>query len=309
MQNSSEFETENEPRKPRLALMGEFSAGKSTLSNLLLGADPLPVRVTATRLPPIWMSYGDQPGIREDLDGNPHPIDMSRLDAVSLDETRLIRLYLKADLLQLCDLIDMPGISDPNMSCEVWQNVIGDADSVIWCTHATQAWRQSEAAVWEAISPNLNANNLLLLTRFDKILSERDRNRVLSRVRRETSGLFSDFFPVSLTRAMEAGDDREKWQQSGAQAFVERLVEMLVDPAAPAHGTYDTAQGGAHPGPAPETTVQTTDPEAGESQARRVIPSRVTAKTGKHKKIKRPGGNSSGSRTRDAFFMEPAFDA
>ena len=153
-----------------------------------------------------------------------------------------------------------------------------------------------------------------MLTRFDKILSERDRNRVLSRVRRETSGLFSDFFPISLTRAMEAGEDREKWQQSGAQAFVERLVEMLVDPAAPAHGTYDTAQGGAQPGPAPETPargtpLQAPDPEAGENPARRVIPSRVTAKTGKHKKIERPDGNSSGSRTRDAFFMEPAFDA
>ena len=38
-------------RRPRVALMGEFSAGKSTLSNLLIGKSALPVNVTATQLP------------------------------------------------------------------------------------------------------------------------------------------------------------------------------------------------------------------------------------------------------------------
>ena len=46
-------------RRPRVCLMGEFSAGKSTLSNLLLGAEALPVNVTATQLPPVWISEGD----------------------------------------------------------------------------------------------------------------------------------------------------------------------------------------------------------------------------------------------------------
>ncbi|HIE32691.1 MAG TPA: hypothetical protein EYP81_01400, partial [Thermodesulfobacteriaceae bacterium] len=75
-------------RKPRLALMGEFSAGKSTLSNLLLGADPLPVRVTATRLPPVWISYGERAATREDLNGKIHPLDVSDLEKVQLNETR-----------------------------------------------------------------------------------------------------------------------------------------------------------------------------------------------------------------------------
>ena len=43
-------------RKPRVALMGEFSAGKSTLTNVLLGQKSIPVRVTATSLPPVWIT-------------------------------------------------------------------------------------------------------------------------------------------------------------------------------------------------------------------------------------------------------------
>ena len=48
---------DTEARKPRIAIMGEFSAGKSTLCNILLGQAPLPMRVTATRLPPVLMTY------------------------------------------------------------------------------------------------------------------------------------------------------------------------------------------------------------------------------------------------------------
>ena len=122
---------EHRPRKPRIAIMGEFSAGKSTLTNLLIGSEPLPVRVTATQLPPVWISYGDAEPYREDMQGNSHPVDLKDLASIAIEETSLIRISLKSDILELCDLIDMPGISDPNMSSEVWERVIGQADGVL----------------------------------------------------------------------------------------------------------------------------------------------------------------------------------
>ncbi len=213
--------------KPRIALMGEFSSGKSTLSNLLLGADPLPTKVTATQLPPVWISHGDDPSSYEDMEGNVIPVDLDALAEVPLENARLIRLFFKSEILELCDLIDMPGISDPNMSSDVWMRVIHEADSVIWCTPATQSWRQSEAAVWEMLPSELHSKSLLLVTRFDKLTDEDDRKKVLKRIRRETKGLFSDVFPVSLTQAISAHDDEEIWDNSGADAFVRRFVDLL----------------------------------------------------------------------------------
>lgn len=218
-------------RKPRLALMGEFSAGKSTLSNLLLGCAPLPVRVTATRLPPVWISYGEEDARRVDMGGVEHPLNIEDLSDIQLEDTRLIKLYLKADALEICDLIDMPGISDPNMSSDVWQGVFSEVDSVVWCTHATQAWRQSEAAVWESIHAQTNGNNLLLISQFDKLRTERDQARVLGRVQKETDGLFKAVFPVSLLQALNAENDVELWKKSGAAQFTDALIEMLLSPA------------------------------------------------------------------------------
>jgi hypothetical protein len=214
-------------RKPRVALMGEFSAGKSTLSNLLIGASPLPMKVTATQLPPVWISWGDGPAYREDLDGETHPIDIARLAGIDPSETRMIRIFARSAVLELCDIIDMPGISDPNMESEVWERVIGKADAVIWCTHATQAWRQSEASVWESLDPALHAKSLLLVTRFDKLHGEHDRARVLRRVERETEGLFCARLPISLTEALSAGDDADLLEKSGAAAFRRELVALL----------------------------------------------------------------------------------
>ena len=40
--------------------------------------------------------------------------------------------------------------------------------------------------------------------------------RVMRRVGKETEGLFRAQFGVSLVKALEAGDDEEKWAASGA---------------------------------------------------------------------------------------------
>ncbi|MDO6590946.1 hypothetical protein DS901_11125 [Loktanella sp. D2R18] len=220
--------TEQTPkRKPRIALMGEFSAGKSTLSNLLMGARPLPEKVTATRLSPVWMTYGDGAPYRVDVDGSTEPVSLDHLEGIPVEETMCIRLELECDILDACDLIDFPGISDPNMSSDVWERMLPEVDAVIWLTHATQAWRQSEASVWDAMPEAVRANSILLITRFDKLTTEKDRLRVFKRVRRETAGQFAATFPISLLQALQAGEDFDLWDASGAGPFVEHLIQTI----------------------------------------------------------------------------------
>jgi GTPase SAR1 family protein len=283
-------------RKPRLALMGEFSAGKSTLTNLLVGQQPLPTRVTATRLPPVWISHGVEGARLTGTDGSETPVRLEDLDDVPLETTALIRLTLPAEALELCDLIDMPGISDPNMPASVWQNLLPEVDSVIWCTHATQAWRQSEAAAWEEISARLDAPSTLLITHFDKLKTPRDRDRVLRRVQKETGDGFNAVFPLSLSQALAAGDDMEAWKTSGADGFIEYLVDLLLNWSQPDRprppGQSATAAQALQPeqqlradvldiggmrdsGPQPDPQLQVAADSA--SNGSRVMPRRVSA--------------------------------
>ncbi|SEW42203.1 50S ribosome-binding GTPase [Cognatiyoonia koreensis] len=217
------------PRKPRIALMGEFSAGKSTLSNLLLGARPLPEKVTATRLSPVWMAQGTDTPYRIDMDGGIELVSVERLEGIPVEETRVIRLFFESDILEVCDLIDFPGISDPNMSSDVIERMLEEIDAVLWCTHATQAWRQSESAMWERFPEAVKARSTLLITRFDKLTNDKDKARVLRRVMKETEGQFGGTFPISLTQALAAGEDYDKWEKSGAAAFTEHLITSVQE--------------------------------------------------------------------------------
>lgn len=214
-------------RKPRIALMGEFSAGKSTLANLLLGQDISPVRVTATQMPPVWYSSGLPGATVLHRSGREEPIPLDDLSAVSPRETLAVRVFMQSEVLDFCDLIDMPGSSDPNMALDMWDDILSQAEGVVWCTPATQAWRQSEAAIWEMMPPEIWGRSLLLITRMDKLLSDRDRMRVVSRVEREAGPCFRAVLPISLTEALAARDDDEVLRRSGTEAFIDALIGLV----------------------------------------------------------------------------------
>jgi len=288
-------------RKPRIALMGEFSAGKSTLSNLLLGSRPLPEKVTATRLSPVWMAAGSQPPYRIDVDGTEELISLEHLEEIGVEETRVIRLFFESDILDVCDLIDFPGISDPNMSSDVVERMLEEVDAVLWCTHATQAWRQSEAAMWDQMPEAVRKRSILLITRFDKLTTERDRNRVLARVKHETQGQFGATFPVSLLQALNAGEDYDAWDASGAGAFTEHLIEMVQELTLAVAGSTETLYvSGSNPDhvetDAPgallltDPVVEGRDPDAAPVVPRRVAPRRV-AETDRRKSALHPNSS------------------
>jgi hypothetical protein len=115
------------------------------------------------------------------------------------------------------------------MSSDVWLSMIEHVDSVVWCTQATQAWRQSEAAAWNLIRERTNGDNILLVTQVDKLRVDRDVDRDINRDRKETEGLFKAVYPISIIEALNAGDDFQKWQESGAAEFVDHLVELLLN--------------------------------------------------------------------------------
>ncbi len=219
-------------RKPRIALMGEFSSGKSTLLNLLIGEDFLPTRVTATELPPVWFSHGAPRAYWVDRQDRRHPLDFGAWGGIPRS-ARYIRIFAPAAYLERCDILDTPGISDPNLEDESWRFPVGQADFVLWCTPATQAWRETERSTWASLPERLRAQSLLVVTRADKI-DLVDRDKVARRLARESAGLFQGLLFLSSVDALKGRADLEEtgdatlWQQSGAVELVARIDAGLA---------------------------------------------------------------------------------
>ena len=216
-------------RKPVIAVMGEFSSGKSSLINLLTDMDLLPTQVTATRLPPIWMRYGSGAPYRVDQSGRKHPVDWSDMSSIPLKDTRYIRLYCQAEILERCDLIDTPGISDPSIPARYWIDTVGYAHAVLWCTHAGQAWRASERGAWTDLPKRLRDTSILLVTRKDRLKSQADLRKVDRRLSREAGELFNARAFISLTGALAARRARDviAWEASGAKEFHDKLSILV----------------------------------------------------------------------------------
>jgi hypothetical protein len=219
-------------RRPIVALMGEFSAGKSTLMNFLIEEDLLPTRATATELPPVWLSHGERSAHWVDAGGGVHPLDLAEIRKVPID-ARFIRIHAAAEILEHCDIIDTPGISDPNLAVDSWRHVAGQSNMVLWCSSATQAWRETERSAWLSLPERLRRNSLLVVTRADKLLTESDRQKVSRRLARETGGLFAGHVFVATHDAVQAkaelaqGIDSRLWIESGAEALLDALAERF----------------------------------------------------------------------------------
>lgn len=222
-------------RRPTFALMGEFSAGKSTLLNVLLGQPILPAMVTATKLPVIWMTYDAQQscyGLTQD--GQLHEIDSITPNLEVWDKYQIVRMALDAPVLKLSDIIDTPGISDPRLGAGSLNSIAQYVDFAIWCTAANQAWRQSEKAAWSSLPDNLREDSLLAVTRADTLGTAKDIHKVIKRMRMETRGLFRNICPIASLHAAEAAQngkviDPVGWQESGADALMQEIKASIAN--------------------------------------------------------------------------------
>lgn len=189
-------ETTSPQRLPRIIVTGEFSAGKTKLINGLVGQQVLPSNVTSTSLPPVWLIYGNDVSFRIDLDGIVH--EVTGIGEVDVHDTLVYVTAVQSDALKHMDIIDTPGNSDPNIPSVCWERMIGHADMMIWCTGATQAWRQSEKSTVRDLPQALRDQGMLLITQADRVPDERQREKLKRRVARDASQFLSEIQMASL---------------------------------------------------------------------------------------------------------------
>ncbi|ABA81334.1 dynamin family protein [Cereibacter sphaeroides] len=222
--------------RPRILVAGEFSSGKTSLVNALLGEDLLPASVTSTALPPIWIRHGEGAPDCLFLDGTVQRFAslaemLAHLDGTDLERISHCRLAHPSPLLRAFDLIDTPGGSDPGMPAASWERMVPEADMVVWCSPAVQAWRQSEKSAWAALPAALTAPSLLVLSQADRLVRDEDRGKVMRRVLREVEGLFAAVHMASFLAEADVGALRLALREAAAALPRRPVQEPADDPA------------------------------------------------------------------------------
>jgi hypothetical protein len=221
---------------PCLALLGEFSAGKSSIVNLLLGRDMLPTAVLSSTRWPTYVRYAPYLRIEAISErGRREPVSPDAVKTLAREDLSFLDVGAPNELLRHVELLDTPGFADPFHDPERTLGVVESADICIWCTLATQAWRQSERKIWLSLPARFRSGGILVVTHVDSLAHRGEQSRVRARLEREASDLFGDIVLLSVpdaARAMKPDGgiaDAELWQDSGGGALVATLQKAVIN--------------------------------------------------------------------------------
>jgi GTPase SAR1 family protein len=159
---------------PEIAILGEFSAGKSSLVNALIGEANLPTGLTETTGIPARIRYGRSGSAhhvhRSTQSGlETQGVLLSEIPWSTLEPEGELRIELPAPLLRGLTLIDTPGTNTPNAKHrDHATNVASRAAGWVYLTRAEQALRKSEVD-WLRVHGAADHSIVLCLSQSDRL--------------------------------------------------------------------------------------------------------------------------------------------
>ncbi|VXD16861.1 conserved hypothetical protein [Planktothrix serta PCC 8927] len=210
-----EISKKNQSKRFRVTVVGEFSQGKSTFLNALVGEEIQPVReIPCTGVVSV-LRYGEQKrviccykdGHQEDIpiENYQEKASISEEAAIGnlsdeLAHCEIEEIIFEHPDLDICssgvEIIDSPGLNEHPDREAITQKILKDTDAAIFITSASRCLAKSERDVIEGLKVTLNtglsdqpANNLFILVNFwDLVQTEKGRNQIPKRIEENIQG-------------------------------------------------------------------------------------------------------------------------
>lgn len=194
----------------RIAVVGEFSRGKSTFVNALLGKKILPASKNPTTAIISVIAYNDTPKYTISLKKDAKELEVDEEDFINLKAPKNIdeyseewdevirqksriesidhaKVYYPLDVCKgNVEIIDTPGLNDIDANrVEITYNYLDKADAIIFLLAADQALTATEAFfLQERISKNKFNDIFFLINRKDMLHGEEEERDVIEYVKR-----------------------------------------------------------------------------------------------------------------------------
>jgi GTPase SAR1 family protein len=224
LEDLATLSTELQSSEFRVAIIGEFSKGKSTLLNALLGEAIQPVRAIPCSGAISMIRYSDSPeiicyyedGREEPLSQDQYqervsiPRSEARGDNLSnalLAASQIEKVVFGSPKLELCRqgvvIIDSPGLNEHPKRTEVTQKILNKIDAAIFLSHAQNLLSQSEFQIVEDLRKRLNigdeskpAQALFFVVNFIDLLEDsEDQEDIRKRANKKLLNISDDAQP------------------------------------------------------------------------------------------------------------------
>ena len=218
-----------------VAIVGQFSSGKSTFLNALLGSEILPSGLTPVTSKPTFIRYGATPALSV-LYENGRELylgveEISRFvdQRVFGDDVSRLCVYAPSEILKLVNFVDTPGLNSLSKAdTAVTHEVLKDVAGVIWLSLADNAARASEAAQIEEFLADGGKTAICLLNQKDK-LSKDELERLKTHAQTTYGRFFERIIAVSAKQAVtaQANGDAALLAESNFSEVISAVHELF----------------------------------------------------------------------------------
>ena len=225
-------DTLNEP--PLIAVIGQFSSGKSTFLNALLGADVLPSGLTPVTAKAVRLKFAKLPLLSVKFTNGSESLlassELGELNAMS-EQIEGMTLYAPSEILKEINFIDTPGLNSlRDADTKETKNTLKKVCGAIWLSLANNAAKASEL---ESIKEILEQNDLkaiCLINQKDK-LSEDELSTLLAYVGQTYKELFAKRVAISSKQALLGitNGDESLFEESNFAGALSTVKETFLD--------------------------------------------------------------------------------
>ena len=225
-------DTLNEP--PLIAVIGQFSSGKSTFLNALLGADVLPSGLTPVTAKAVRLKFAKLPLLSVKFTNGSESLlassELGELNAMS-EQIEGMTLYAPSEILKEINFIDTPGLNSlRDADTKETKNTLKKVCGAIWLSLANNAAKASEL---ESIKEILEQNDLkaiCLINQKDK-LSEDELSTLLAYVGQTYKELFAKRVAISSKQALLGitNGDESLFEESNFAGALSTVKETFLN--------------------------------------------------------------------------------
>lgn len=194
-----------------VAIVGQFSSGKSTFLNALLSKDILPIGITPVTSKVNFINYGAEYKLK--ITYNSGAQEFYPIESISqftdqrvsyIDDIKYLTIYAPLEILKDISFVDTPGLNSQSQSdTQTTKNVLKDVGGIIWLSMIDNAGKLSEQEILDEYMPSFQTKSLCVLNQKDKFTPEQVET-TKEYIQEKFSKYFSQVSAISAKMALDA---------------------------------------------------------------------------------------------------------
>lgn len=210
-----------------IAIVGQFSSGKSSLLNLILGRDCLPTGVVPVTFKPTFLRYAKEYFLRVEFEDGSDVITNVEELALYTDQrnevkqAKSLHIFAPVALLEKITLVDTPGLNANANDTLTTLSELKNIHGAIWLSLIDNAGKKSEEDAIKANLELLGENSICVLNQKDKLNTE-ELNNVLNYAK----SVFLKYFDKLIAISCKEAKDKQSYEKSNFGALLDFLNHL-----------------------------------------------------------------------------------